>query len=158
MAVTTPFGTASGTVTLAAYGPAFSLLGDGRHVAAEIVSPNGTGAYDFGYYDLVGPANTFSFATRPVKPGEMLSLFGVGFGPTTLPAPAGATFSGAAPTSSPVTITIGGVTARVIFEGLTAAGLYQFNVIVPNAPSGDQALQATVNGAQTTLGPVVTIQ
>ncbi len=158
VAVTTPFGTASGTVTLAAYGPAFSLLGDGRHVAAEIISPNGTGAYDFGYYDLVGPANTFSFATRPVKPGEMLSLFGVGFGPTTLPAPAGATFSGAAPTSSPVTITIGGVTARVIFEGLTAAGLYQFNVIVPNAPSGDQALQATVNGAQTTLGPVVTIQ
>ena len=68
------------------------------------------------------------------------------------------TFSGAAPTGSPVTITIGGVAARVIFEGLTAAGLYQFNVIVPNAPSGDQALQATVNGVQTARGPVVTIQ
>ncbi len=156
--VTTPFGTVSSTVTLAPYGPAFSLLGDGKHVAAEIISPNGTGAYDFGYYDLVGPANTFSFATRPVKPGEMLSLFGVGFGPTTPPVPAGVTFSGAAPTGSPVTITIGGVAARVIFEGLTAAGLYQFNVIVPNTPSGDQALQATVNGVQTALGPVVTIQ
>jgi uncharacterized protein (TIGR03437 family) len=158
VAVTTPFGTASGTVTLAPYGPAFSLLVDGKHVAAEIISPNGTGAYDLGYYDLVGPANTFSFATRPVKPGEMLSLFGVGFGPTTPPVPAGLTFSGAAPTGSPVTITIGGVAARVSFEGLTAAGLYQFNVIVPNAPSGDQALQATVNGMQTLPGPVVTIQ
>ena len=31
--VTTPFGTARGTVTLAPYGPAFSLLGDGKHVA-----------------------------------------------------------------------------------------------------------------------------
>ena len=156
--VTTPFGTASSTVTLATYGPSFSLLNDGKHVAAEIISPNGTGAYDFGYYDLVGPANTFSFATRPVKPGEMLSLFGVGFGPTTPPVPAGVTFSGAAPTVSPATITFGGVAARVIFEGLTAAGLYQFNVIVPNTPSGDQALQATVNGVQTALGPVVTIQ
>jgi uncharacterized protein (TIGR03437 family) len=158
VAVTTPFGTASGTVTLARYGPAFSLLGDGRHVAAEIISPNGSGAYDFGYYDLVGPASTFSFATRPVKPGEMLTLFGVGFGPTTPPVPAGVTFSGAAPTSSPVTITIGGVAARVSFEGVTAAGLYQFNVIVPNTPSGDQALQATVDGVQTAPGPVVTIQ
>ncbi len=156
--VTTPFGTASSTVTLAPYGPSFSLLDDGKHVAGEIVSQNGTGAYDLGYYDLVGPANTFSFATRPVKPGEMLSLFGVGFGPTTPHVPAGVTFSGAAPTGGPVTIMIGGVTARVIFEGLTAAGLFQFNVIVPNAPSGDQALQATVNGVQTASGPVVTIQ
>jgi uncharacterized protein (TIGR03437 family) len=156
--ITTPFGTASSTVTLAPYGPSFSLLDDGKHVAGEIVSQNGTGAYDLGYYDLVGPANTFSFATRPVKPGEMLSLFGVGFGPTTPHVPAGVTFSGAAPTGGPVTIMIGGVTARVIFEGLTAAGLFQFNVIVPNAPSGDQALQATVNGVQTASGPVVTIQ
>ena len=30
--VTTPFGTARGTVTLAPYGPTFSLLGDGKHV------------------------------------------------------------------------------------------------------------------------------
>lgn len=156
--VTTPFGTASSPATLAPYGPAFSLLGDGKHVAAEIISPNGTGAYDFGYYDLVGPANTFSFATRPVKPGETLSLFGVGFGPTMPPVPAGAAFSGAAPTSSQVTITIGGVAANVTFEGLTAAGLYQFNVIVPNTPGGDQSLQATVNGVQSVPGPVVTIQ
>ena len=104
------------------------------------------------------PLNTFSFATRPVKPGEMLSLFGVGFGPTTPPVPAGVTFSGAAPTGSPVTITIGGVAARVIFEGLTAAGLYQVNVIVPNTPSGDQTLQATVNGVRTAPGALVTIE
>lgn len=156
--VTTPFGTASSTVTLAAYGPSFSLLNDGKHVAGELVSPNGTGAYDLGYYDLVGPANTFSFATRPVNPGEMLTLFGVGFGPTTPPVSPGATFSGAAPTVSPVTITIGGVAVRVIFEGITAAGLYQFNVIVPNVASGDQPLQASVNGVLTPAGAVVTVQ
>ena len=94
----------------------------------------------------------------PSQAGRDAVAFGVGFGPTTPPVPAGVTFSGTAPTSSPLTITIGGIAARVIFEGLTAAGLYQFNVIVPNAPSGDQALQATVNGAQTAPGSVVTIQ
>jgi uncharacterized protein (TIGR03437 family) len=73
--------------------------------------------------------------------------------------PAGQTFSGAAPTNSPVTITIGGVPANISFAGITEAGLYQFNLTVPvNTGSGDQAVQATVNGVQTPPGPVVTVQ
>ena len=101
----------------------------------------------------------YSFATRPVKPGEILILHGVGFGPTTPHVPAGQLFAGAATTNSPVTITIGGLTANVAFAGITEAGLYQFNLTVPaNTGSGDQALQAIVNGARTPLGPVVTVQ
>jgi uncharacterized protein (TIGR03437 family) len=157
--VTTASGTASSTVQLAAYAPSFSLLGDGRHVAGEIATPNGSGAYDGGAYDLAGPSNTFSYSTRPVKAGETLSLYGVGFGPTTPTVHAGQPYSGAARTNSPVTVTIGGVPASVIFAGITEAGLYQLNVTVPaNTGSGDQALQATVNGVQTTPGPVVTVQ
>jgi len=72
--------------------------------------------------------------------------------------PAGRAFAGAAPTVNPVTITIGGVPASVSFAGITGAGLYQFNVIVPAVPAGDKALQATVNGVQTQPGPVVTVQ
>ena len=156
VAVTTASGTATSTVTLAPYGPAFSLLGDGKHVAGEILTPMGNGAY--GSYDLVGPANTFSYITRPVKAGETLTLFGVGFGPTSPPVQAGQAFSGAASTSMPVTITIGGVNANVSFAGLSEAGLYQFNLTVPaNTGSGDQPLQASVNGVQTPSGPVVTI-
>src|ERR1019366_10304018 len=104
-------------------------------------------------YDLIGPTNTFSFNTRPVKPGETLTVFGVGFGPTTPAVPAGKAFSGSAPTSNPVTITIGGVKANVSYSGITQAGLYQINVTVPNAASGDQPVQATVNGVQTPAGP-----
>lgn len=157
--VTTASGTATSTVALGAYGPSFSLLGDGRHVAAEIATPTGTGAYGGGTYDLLGPSNTFSYNTRPVKAGETVVLYGVGFGPTSPHVPAGQPFTGAAPTSSPVTITIGGVLAPVAFSGLTMAGLYQINVTVPpGIASGDQPLQATVDGVLTPPGPVVTVQ
>jgi uncharacterized protein (TIGR03437 family) len=159
MVVTTASGTAASTVTLAPYGPSFSLLSDGKHVAGEIATPDGTGVYGGGTYDLVGSSNTFSYNTRPVKAGETLVLFGVGFGPTTPPVPAGQPFSSAAPTSSPVTMTIGGVPAYVAFSGITAAGLYQLNLIIPpGTGSGDQALRATVGGVKTAAGPVVSVQ
>ena len=159
--VTTPSGTATGTVTLAPDSPSFLLLGDARHVVGEIAT-NGSGAYGGGTYDLVGPSNTFTYSTRPVKPGETLVLFGVGFGPTNPGLPAGQNPSGAlAPTTFPVAIAIGGVqVTNVIFSGIvTEAGLYQFNLTVPlNAASGDQPLQATVNGVRTPAGPVLTVQ
>jgi uncharacterized protein (TIGR03437 family) len=50
------------------------------------------------------------------------------------------------------------VAATVVFAGISEAGLYQFNLTVPNAPSGDQPLQATVNGVQTPPGPVVSVE
>jgi uncharacterized protein (TIGR03437 family) len=157
--VTTPNGTASSTVTLAAQGPSLSLLGDNRHIIGEIPSANGTGAYGGGTYDLVGPSGAFSFVTRPVKRGEPLVLYGVGFGPTTPTVTPGQVFSGAAPTVNKVTVSIGGVQAPVVFSGVVEAGLYQINVTVPtNAPTGDQPLVATVNGAQTPTGVVVTVQ
>ena len=149
--VTSPAGTATSTVTLAPYGPSFSLLGDGKHVAGQIALVGGG-------YDLVGPAGLFPFSTRPVNPGEVLILYGAGFGPTTPVVPAGQLFSGAARTTTPVTITIGGVPANVAFSGITEAGLYQFNLTVPaGTGTGDQLLQATVNGISTPSGPVVTI-
>lgn len=159
VAVTTASGTATSTVTLAEYGPSFSLLGDGKHVAGEIATPNGTGAYAGGSYDLAGPSNTFSYNTRPVKAGETLTLYGVGFGPTNPHVSAGQVFSGTAPTSTPVTVTIGGVNANVSFAGITEAGLYQLDLTVPaNTGSGDQPVQAAINGVQTPVGPVVAVQ
>ena len=58
-----------------------------------------------------------------------------------------------------MTVTIGNVNAPVAFAGIVEAGLYQINVTVPsNAPTGDQALVATVNGVSTPAGVVVTVQ
>lgn len=156
--VVTKYGVAYSAIVLAPYGPSFSLLGDGRHAAGVIATPNGSGQYGNGSYDLAGPFGAFSFRTRPVKSGETLTLYGVGFGPTTPAVPAGQIFSGAAPTQNPVTIFIGGAQAKVAFSGITQSGLCQFNITVPNIPGGDQPLLATVNGIPTPPGVVIAIQ
>ena len=111
-----------------------------------------------GTYDLVGPSGAFPFNTRPVRPGETLILYGVGFGPASPRVPAGRAFSGAATADDTVTITIGGVQATILFAGITEAGLYQFNLSVPVTGSGDQPLEAYIDGVRTPQGPVVTVQ
>ncbi len=99
-----------------------------------------------------------SLTTVPAKPGDVLLLFGTGFGPTETPVPAGSVFSGASKTSRPVTITIGGIDSPVAFAGLTGAGLYQMNVTIPAlVPNGDQAIIATINGQRTQIGALLTI-
>lgn len=148
VSVTTATGIATSSVLLSQFTPSFNLFDD-RHVAAEIVTPDGTGAYGGGTYDLAGVAGQFAFQSRPVRAGETLALYGVGFGPTTSTVPAGQGFSGAAPTTNPVTVNIGGQPAKVAFSGLVSAGLYQINVVVPNVASGDQPVQATVGGVGT---------
>jgi uncharacterized protein (TIGR03437 family) len=135
-------------------------LSDGKHAASVIATPDGSGKYGGGSYDLSGPVGAFSFNTRPVKAGEVLILYGVGFGPTVPPVPAGQVFSGAAPLESKVLVTIGGVSAPIAFAGITGAGLYQFNVTVPaGLGSGDKALKAQlVSGVTTPAGAMIAVQ
>ena len=156
--VTNENGSVTSTTTLAPTSPSFSVLGDGKHLAAVILTPDGSGSYGGGQYDLSGPAGAFAFNTRPVKPGEQLELFGVGFGPTNPMVPAGQNPDQPAPVVNPVSITIGGVPAEVSFAGITSAGLYQFNLTVPNVASGDQTVTATVAGVVTQTGLVIAVQ
>jgi uncharacterized protein (TIGR03437 family) len=46
----------------------------------------------------------------------------------------------------------------VAYAGLVEAGLYQFNVTVPNVPDGDAAVVAQIGGVQTQTGVLITIQ
>jgi uncharacterized protein (TIGR03437 family) len=156
VAVTTPNGIATSTVSIAPFAPSLSLF-DVKHVAGVIPTPNGSGAYGNGTYDLVGPSGGLSFKTRPVNRGETLELFGVGFGPTNPHVPAGQVFNGAAPATNTVAFTIGGVPATVQFSGLTGAGLYQINLQVPTTASGDQLVQANVGGFLTPGDVYVTV-
>ena len=160
VAVTNSSGVATSTVTLAAASPSFSLLNDGKHVAGVIATPDGSGAYGGGSYDLAGPVDAFPYKTRPVTVGEVLVLYGVGFGPVAPAVAAGVPVTKASATVSPVTITIGGVAASVLFAGITQAGLYQFNLVVPDTGRyGDVAIQAVLaGGAKTLAGPVLTLQ
>ena len=153
-----PFGPITTTVTLAATAPSFSLWPGTHYASAAILTPDGSGAYGNGGYDLMGPAQTDGLNTRPVKAGETMLLYGVGFGPTKPVVPAGAVFSGSAPSATPATVTIGGIKAQVLFCGITSAGLYQLNIVVPAVPSGDQALIAKVGTSQAQTGVLVNVK
>jgi uncharacterized protein (TIGR03437 family) len=146
-------GVATSTVILAAFAPSFSLL-DGRHVAGIISRSDGSGAY--GLYDIIGPTgSSLGYSTVAAKAGDIVELFGVGFGPTKTPVPVGAVFSGAAATTNAVTLSINNVNVAPSFAGESSAGLYQINVTIPpGLGTGDVSLQASVGGSQT---PIVVI-
>ncbi len=129
----------------------FSPAG-GKYPAALIARSDGGVEY-------LGPTGLFgtALATRPAKPGEVILLYATGLGPTNPAVPAGQVFSGAAPTVDQVTVTIGGVKANVGFAGLSAAGLYQLNVTVPNVAAGDQVLSLSVNGVSAQSGLSVAV-
>jgi uncharacterized protein (TIGR03437 family) len=153
-------GSSTATVTLADQSPAFSLLGDGKHVAGIIPRTNGSGAYGGGTYDILGPAGmSLGYLTVPAKVGDTVVLFGIGFGPTSPAAPAGQPFSGAAPALDTINITVNGNSVKPAFAGLSAAGLFQFNLTIPSGfGTGDQPLLATVNGASTQSSVVLALQ
>ena len=72
--VNTPNGKATSTTTLGIFGPSFLLQADDKHVTAIVMTPGLPGNSGAGY-DVIGPS-------RPVKAGETMVLYGVGFGPT----------------------------------------------------------------------------
>ncbi len=159
LVVTTPSGSATSTATLAQFGPSFFLL-DSKHVAAIILRTSGSGADGGGAYDILGPTGTsLGYPTVAAKAGDIIEIFGTGFGPTNPAVPAGRTFSGAAPASNPVTLRINNVSVIPTFAGLSGAGLYQLNVTVPSGlGTGDVSLQATVGGVQTPSGVEISLQ
>ena len=54
---------------------------------------------------------------------------------------------------------VNNVSVTPSFSGLSGAGLYQFNLIVPSGlGTGDVPLQATVGGVQTPSGVVISLQ
>jgi len=152
-------GSASATVTLGSAGPSFSLL-DGKHVAGIILRPNGTGAFGGGTYDILGPTgSSLGYRTVAATSGDSIILFGVGFGPTNPSVPAGKAFSGAAATTGTVQFQINSKSTVPAFAGLTSAGLYQFNLVVPaGLGTGDVSLNANSGGLQTPSGVVISLQ
>jgi uncharacterized protein (TIGR03437 family) len=154
---------APSTVTMGQFGPSFSLLGDNKHVAGIIVRSDKSGAYGGGSYDILGPTGTsLGYATKAAKAGDTIEVFGVGFGPTNPPLPAGQlpTQTATIPPSSNLTMQIGGVTVTPFFAGINGlAGLFQFNITLPSGlGTGDVSLSAIVGGAQTPTGVVIALQ
>ena len=55
-------------------------------------------------------------------------------------------------------VQIGGTNAAVKFAGLISPGFYQFNVQVPSAPNGDNAITVRYNGLTSQSGTPITVQ
>ncbi len=139
--------TATFTAQAQALSPSFFVFNGGPYLAAT--HANGS---------FLGPTTLFPGLTTPAKPGEVIVLYGNGFGPTSTPITAGAIVQSGSLSPFPV-IKIGGITADVQFAGLVAPGQYQFNVAVPsNLADGDQPITAVYSNQSTQAGTLITIQ
>jgi uncharacterized protein (TIGR03437 family) len=114
-------------------------------------------------YSLAAKPDTFTGATTAAaKPGDVLILWGTGFGPTNPPAPSGSavpadkTYS----TTNTPTVAINNVPATVYGAALASGfgGLYQVAIQVPPSLSdGDWPIQATIAGVQSPAGVVLSV-
>jgi uncharacterized protein (TIGR03437 family) len=115
-------------------------------------------------YSLAAPAGLFTGVnTVPAKPGEVIILWGTGFGATDPSLSAGkqAPSDQLYAVANPVSVTIGGVPAQVVGAALTPgnAGLYQIAVQVPaSLADGDQPVVAQVSGVQSPSDVYISVQ
>jgi uncharacterized protein (TIGR03437 family) len=86
-----------------------------------------------------------------VRPGEVVTLYGIGFGPVNPNFAPGRVVSDLNTLVSPVTIRIGESVAQPSYRGLgpNFIGLYQFNITVPDLPDGDHRVTVDLGGMGT---------
>jgi uncharacterized protein (TIGR03437 family) len=98
--------------------------------------------------------------TRPVKPGEVLLIFGTGFGPTNPDIAAGQVVVTPSRMTTGVKIFFGDTEAEILDTGyLIFSGEYQFNVKVPaNLADGDYKVVAQMGDVRTQENVYITVQ
>jgi uncharacterized protein (TIGR03437 family) len=124
--------------------PSSFLVGGKQYVVAQF--QDGT---------FVLPPNAISgVASRQAKPGETITIYGVGFGPVVdgnnQSISAGTIVGAANKLTNSFSMTFGTTSATLGYAGLAPSfvGLYQFNVVVPNVPNNDLVpLSFSLNGA-----------
>ena len=108
---------------------------------------------------VLPPAAIAGVPSRRAKPGDIITLYGIGFGTVTPNIDAGLIVQQSNSLSG-VQFTLGGSAATLQFAGLVAnnIGLYQFNIVVPNIAAGDSVpLTFSLNaatGTQTLFLPI----
>ena len=96
---------------------------------------------------------------RIPKPGDVLTVFGIGFGPVTPPIPPGVIATVPTTLQSQPSIRFGEVPATLAYYGLSPSfvGLYQFNVIVPTVAPGDMPFNVDIAGASLNQNLFITV-
>lgn len=135
-------------VTPTPVAPSFFLFNSDKYIAAT--HANGS---------LIGPTTLFPNASTPAVAGETIVLYGNGFGATNPAATAGEVLPAPAMLATMPTILFNGIAATIQYAGMTATGLYQFNVVVPTSlPEGDAAVVAQFRGMTSPAGAFITIR
>jgi len=118
-----------------------------------ILSANGSGSGQGQIYRIDTSGNAaLADAQTPAQAGEALVIYCAGLGTVTPNVPAGAGSPPGGPvsnTTAPVSVTIGGQPAQVLFSGLAPgfAGLYQVNAVVPNGVASGNQVPVTISVA-----------
>ncbi len=82
---------------------------------------------------IAGPPSLLTgVTTTPFKLGETIVLYGNGFSGTASAVPNGQIISTSLPLATNPVVMIGNASASVTFAGLTATGLFQFDVVIPS--------------------------
>jgi len=80
---------------------------------------------------------------RAAKPGDTLTVYGIGFGPVTPQTPAGTIAPAFTSLATNMSFVFNQIPATVLYGGLAPGfvGLYQFNIKVPNLSPGDYQIK-----------------
>ena len=150
---------AAASATVAAVSPAFFNFVSNPNGRNPVVALHGGGPGFVGTPGLL-PGVEFT----PAAPGEVVTLYGTGFGATEPALETGEIAAGAADLANAVSFTFGGIAvppADILYKGAAPglAGVYQFALRLPsNLPAGNADVVATVNGVPTPSGPFLTVR
>jgi uncharacterized protein (TIGR03437 family) len=147
------------TVPSAAASPEFLYWTRGVDGKRPVVAVNAsTGAY-------IGAAGLIpGLAFVPARQGDVLTIYGVSFGPTSPTFAPGNAPSGIGATVNPPVVSLGAIElsqSDVLYAGVSPgiAGLYQLNIRVPaNLPDGDHEIVLRLGGFRTPAGGILTVR
>jgi len=88
---------------------------------------------------ILPPGAISGVLSRQAKPGESITMYGIGFGAVSPNIPAGQIVTQSNQLAAPFQVLFGQTPAQLQYYGLgpNFAGLYQFNVVVPAVPNND---------------------
>jgi uncharacterized protein (TIGR03118 family) len=128
----------------AASGPVPVVVTNNNHIESGPVTAqlqaSAPAFFAAGEYAVATHANgSLVNAATPARRGEIIVVYGTGFGATNPPVD-GLVVSSPVNLVAPPAITIGSAPATVMFAGRSAAGLDQINVMIPDLPAGSSGV------------------
>jgi len=138
-----PFTMQKNAVAPGMLAPGSFKIGGQQYLVALFANDLAQGTETFvGNTGLIAGANF-----RPAKPGDVIVMYGVGFGGVT-PAIAPGVIAGTSTSLANLSVEFGQTPATLGYAGLYPGyvGLYEFYVTVPNVPNGDVQINIGVGG------------